>query len=335
MTTDETPRPSSRPVVDGAVSPRTALVEHRAPLVASAGGEGPLVSILSPVRDEHAHLRSMLDSVLAQDHAHFELLLVDDGSTDDTADIVAEYAARDSRVRLVASGTAMGKVAAFDTAYAASSGEVVCHVGGDDTVPANALTSRVEALRPYLDRPAVAFFKLELFEETPGNSPTVVPRGRRGSMSGPSITMTRPLAERVMPIPGHLVSEDIWMGNAADALAEVRVDSGDVVVHYRRHAGNSNPRNKPFTAMDEALHARFAALDALLATDRFDLPDDVRRRLAAEVEAERLRHEGRTGAVLTSDLPLVDRLAVASMSHPVLWRARARFLTPLTGWRGR
>lgn len=315
--------------------PRTSLVEHRGPLAATTRGAGPLVSILSPVRDEHEHLREMLDSVLAQDHAEFELLLVDDGSTDDTADIAAEYAARDSRIRLVASGTAMGKVAAFDTAYAASSGAIVCHVGGDDTVPVNALTSRVEALAPYLDLPAVAFFKLELFETTPGDAPVVIPRGRRGSMSGPSITMTRPLAEQVMPIPDHLVSEDIWMGNAADALAQVRVDSGDVVVHYRRHAGNSNPRNKSFAAMDEAMHARFAALDALLATDRFALPDDVRRRFAAEVEAERLRHAGRTGAVLRADLPPIDRLAVASMSHPALWRARTRFLTPLTGWRGR
>jgi len=316
-------------------TPTTLLVEYRREAPALAAGTRPLVSILSPVRDEHDHLPAMLDSVLSQAYDDIEVLLVDDGSTDDTADIVRGYAERDLRVRLVASGQAMGKVAAFNTAFQASSGAIVCHVGGDDTVPRNAMTSRVEALRPYLERPAVAFFKLELFETTPGDAPVVVPRGRRGSMSGPSITMTRPLAEVVMPVPAHLVSEDIWMGNAADAVAEVRVDSGDVVVHYRRHAGNSNPRNRSFAQMDEAMHARQAALDALLTTDRFTLPGDVRRRLEAEAEGERRRHAGRTGAVLTSDLPPIDRLAVASMSHPVLWRARTRWLTAFTGWRGR
>lgn len=309
------------------------LVEHRdAP---PAGTDGPLVSILSPVRDEQRHLPSMLDNVLASTWTRFEVVLVNDGSTDHTAEILADYAGRDHRVKVVGSGAAIGKVAAFNAAYAASTGQIICHVGGDDTIPTDALAHRVRALSPHLGQRAVAFFKLELFDQLPGDRPVVVPRGRHGSMSGPSITMTRQLAEAVMPIPSHLVSEDIWMGNAADALAQVRVDSDAVVVHYRRHAGNSNPRSKSFTGMSDAIHARMQALDALLETDRFDLPPVHRERLEAEVAAEGLRRDGRTVALLRSDLPPIDRVAVASMSNPLLWRVRSTLLTPLTGWRGR
>ncbi|MDO5629408.1 MAG: glycosyltransferase family A protein [Mobilicoccus sp.] len=296
---------------------------------------GALISILVPVHNEQAHLPAMLDSVLAQTWTDLEIVLVDDGSTDGTGAILADYAARDDRVRRVGSGARLGKVAAFNAAYAASRGRIVCHVGGDDTMPPDALAHRARALAPFLAVPAVGFFKLELFEHVPGDRPTVIPRGRRGSMSGPSITMTRPLADRVMPVPAHLVSEDIWMGRAADALADVRVDSPAVVCHYRRHTGNSNPRNRPFPQMSAAMHERTQALDALLDTERFELPGEVRAALTAEVEAEQLRVDGRTSAVLRSDLPVIDRLAMASMSRPSLWRVRSRLLTPLTGWRGR
>lgn len=321
------------------------LVEHRTPM--APPDPSVRVSIMSPVRDEETHLAAMLDSVLAQTHTAFEVLLVDDGSTDRTAAIAREYADRDERVRLLGTGEALGKNAAFNLAYAHSTGDLLCHLGGDDLMPADALAARVRALGPHVGSRAVGFFKLALLVEasagpgpseasdTAARAETVVPRGRRGSMSGGSITMTRALAELVMPLPEHLVSEDIWMGNAADALAEVRVDATDVVTRYRRHAGNSNPRNKSFAAMDRAIHARMTAYDALLSTERFVLPEEYRHRFAAEREAERLRHEGRTLRLLHADLPPVDRIALASMSHPVLWRVRSRLLTPLTGWRGR
>lgn len=308
------------------------LVDDRRPAPASPDGGRPLVSILTPAFNEERHLAGMIDSVRAQTWTAFELLVVDDGSSDRTAEIAREAAAADDRIRLVASGTRLGKVAAFNAAFESATGDIVCHIGGDDTVPPDALAHRVRALEGLLDAKAVAFFKLRIDS---GGSTTVIPRGPRGSMSGPSITMTRPLADLVMPVPGHLVSEDIWMGHAADALAEVRVDSDAVVVNYRRHEGNSNPRNKSFPDMDDAIHRRMQALTALAETDRFALPDHHRGRLAAEIEAERRRHAGRTWDVLRSDLPMIDRLAVASMSHPALWRVRQSLLTPLTGWRGR
>lgn len=56
------------------------------------------VTVLMPVFNGAAHLRAAVDSILAQTHREFELLIVDDGSTDASPDIVASY--RDSRIRL-------------------------------------------------------------------------------------------------------------------------------------------------------------------------------------------------------------------------------------------
>ncbi len=62
----------------------------------------PAVSVLIPARDEESNLRPTLDAVLANGAIDFEVIVLDDASADSTARIVAEYAKRDSRVRLEA-----------------------------------------------------------------------------------------------------------------------------------------------------------------------------------------------------------------------------------------
>jgi glycosyltransferase involved in cell wall biosynthesis len=61
---------------------------------------GPRVSIGMPVYNGERHMRSALDSLLAQDHDNFELVISENGSTDGTRAICREYAERDPRVRV-------------------------------------------------------------------------------------------------------------------------------------------------------------------------------------------------------------------------------------------
>jgi len=61
----------------------------------------PLISILIPARNEEANIGVCLESLRQQDYPNFEILVLDDSSTDGTADIVARIAAEDSRVRLL------------------------------------------------------------------------------------------------------------------------------------------------------------------------------------------------------------------------------------------
>lgn len=59
------------------------------------------VSVLLPAFNAEKYLAEAVDSVLAQTHDNFELLLINDGSTDGTAEMIDAYAARDSRVRAI------------------------------------------------------------------------------------------------------------------------------------------------------------------------------------------------------------------------------------------
>jgi chlorobactene glucosyltransferase len=61
----------------------------------------PLISILIPARNEEANIGVCLESLRHQDYPNFEILVLDDSSTDGTADIVARIASEDNRVRLL------------------------------------------------------------------------------------------------------------------------------------------------------------------------------------------------------------------------------------------
>jgi chlorobactene glucosyltransferase len=61
----------------------------------------PLISVLIPARNEKANIRVCLESLRRQDYPNFEILVLDDSSTDGTGDIVARIADEDSRVRLL------------------------------------------------------------------------------------------------------------------------------------------------------------------------------------------------------------------------------------------
>ncbi len=61
----------------------------------------PPVSVIIPARDEQKNIGCCLESILCQDYSDFEVIVLDDGSSDRTPEIVAELAARDKRLRLM------------------------------------------------------------------------------------------------------------------------------------------------------------------------------------------------------------------------------------------
>lgn len=90
-----------------------------------------LVSVITPAFNASAYLPATIESCLAQTHASLELLVVDDGSTDDTAEIARHYAASDSRVRVFRIPNS-GVAAARNVAIQFAQGEVLALLDSDD-----------------------------------------------------------------------------------------------------------------------------------------------------------------------------------------------------------
>lgn len=293
------------------------------------------VSILSAVHNEAAHIEEMIRSVLGQTSCEWELILVDDGSTDDTIAVAKAASNSDPRVNIFTGTGKIGKVEAFNRAFERSTGDIIVLLGGDDTLPSNSLEVRASALsRIRMGDGAVGFFKLRTISSNPKLHGAVIPRGSHGNRSGGTLVLNRVLAEKVFPIAENLVSEDIWIQHAAAGCADSIVESTAVVLNYRIHPGNSNPRGLPFDKMTESIHARQLAYGILLRTDRLSLNRETRSRLDALAEAEDLRYRGNSVKLLFgTNLPIADRLGFAAMSNPALYRLRTRFYALLSGLR--
>jgi glycosyltransferase involved in cell wall biosynthesis len=110
------------------------------------------VSVVIPAFNCAEYIERTLDSVLAQSHRDLELIVVDDGSTDDTRSIAARVAARDPRV-IVLQQPPSGKAAvARNTGIRASRGELVAFLDADDLFHPEKLAAQVAlfARRPEL-----------------------------------------------------------------------------------------------------------------------------------------------------------------------------------------
>jgi len=105
----------------------------------------PRVSVLMPVRDGAQWLALAIDSVLAQTFADFELLVIDDGSSDRSPEIAADHAVRDARVRLVRQD-ALGLVAALNRGLREAQGDLIARLDADDLARPERLARQVAAM---------------------------------------------------------------------------------------------------------------------------------------------------------------------------------------------
>lgn len=204
-------------------------MSHRSP---------PQVSVVVPAYNAARYLGEAIASVLAQPHRPLDVVIVDDGSTDETAEVAAGFGPEVRVLRQENAGTA----AARNRGLASCRGEVVAHLDADDLWPADRLELLLETLESTPEADAVSgsvqsFFSAELgaderrgvvFHEQPMPGNVVV-----------SMLIRRRAAERVGAFdPRWRVGADMdWMLRAREA--GLRIESIPQVVLLRRlHRSN-------------------------------------------------------------------------------------------------
>ena len=99
-----------------------------------------MISVIIPVYNSEKYLHKCIDSVLAQSYTNFELILVNDGSTDGSGKICDEYAEKDERVRVFHKDNG-GVSSARNIGLKNSSGDYIIHADSDDLMLSGALES--------------------------------------------------------------------------------------------------------------------------------------------------------------------------------------------------
>ena len=113
----------------------------------------PLVSVVLPCFDAARFLGASLDSLVRQTYLELEIIAVDDGSRDGTLSVVSQYAADDSRIRILVNETNLGLVAALNRGVTAARGEFIARMDADDIAAPQRIEKQVDALicRPEID----------------------------------------------------------------------------------------------------------------------------------------------------------------------------------------
>jgi len=124
----------------------------------------PLISILMPARNAAATLDEAVRSLAAQTFPDWELIAVDDGSTDATPELLEGWAREDGRIRVVRHAEGRGIVAALNTALAAARGKAIARMDADDIALPERLAGQVERLQAP-DAPALVGCRVRYFPE--------------------------------------------------------------------------------------------------------------------------------------------------------------------------
>ena len=105
-----------------------------------------LISIVLPIYNGEKYMRKSIDSVLAQTYANWELLIIDDGSTDNTAIIAQEYAANDSRIRYYKNPENMRLPKTLNRGFSLAGGDFLTWTSDDNYYYPTALETMHNAL---------------------------------------------------------------------------------------------------------------------------------------------------------------------------------------------
>ncbi len=112
-------------------------------------GEMPLVSILMTAYNREKYIAAAIESVLASTYKNFELIIVDDGSTDNTVAIARVFEEKDKRVKLFINEKNLGDYVNRNKAASLASGKYLKYVDSDDLIYSYGIEIFVQAMESY------------------------------------------------------------------------------------------------------------------------------------------------------------------------------------------
>ena len=133
------------------------------------------VSIIIPVYNRSELIRETLDSVLEQTYSNWQCIAVDDGSTDNSMDILAEYANKDNRFTFFQrpESRSKGANACRNIGLQNAVGDYVMFLDSDDLLSPTCLEERV-AFASSFSEADMCVFKMNFFKERPGDTDLLV-----------------------------------------------------------------------------------------------------------------------------------------------------------------
>ena len=232
--------------------------------MASAATSAPLVSVALCTYNGERFLRAQLDSLLAQSHRQLEIVALDDASSDASAAILTEYAARDARMRVQIHSRNLGIMRNFEAAFRQCKGQYIAPCDQDDVW----MPDKIEALLAAIGSASMAYCDSGLMDERGNVLGRRISRGRPAGrvddptlfafgnwVSGHTCLFRRELLA-ALPVPEHFFY-DWWLAAAAVASHGLVYVDRELNL-YRQHESNATDflRRRPSAPRTPGYRAR-------------------------------------------------------------------------------
>lgn len=206
----------------------------------------PLVSIVITTYNGERFLREQLNSIVTQTYQPLEIIVVDDGSTDDTLNILNGYATNHENFTVIQNEKNLGYVKNFEKGFSLATGDYIAPCDQDDIW----LTNKIEVLVNHIQDHAIVYCDSEFIDGsgkslhqkmsdtktlTHFDNPLMYLEPGISAL-GHAMLIKKEIVFAAMPFP-TVLSHDNWLGFVATLTSSVEfVDS--VLVQYRRHETN-------------------------------------------------------------------------------------------------
>ena len=249
------------------------------------------------------YIMEQLDSIVKQSYSNWEVLISDDGSTDNTLSIINEFCARDNRIRIVnESLTKQGACQNFGNLLKTAldkEWDFVMFADQDDFWYENKIQLTLDSMLDggnFIKIPKLVYTDFEyadeeltpLPKETDHNisgwkEPNLQRLLAQNNIYGCTMMINRLLAERAIPIPSSAENHDYWISMVAASLGEI-IHIKKRTILYRQHANNVSGHysNNSLKKRFQRYYKRNAQLEKMMRM-RFEMAGELHNRFYKDI----------------------------------------------------
>jgi len=252
----------------------------------NSNSENALVSVIIANYNYGRFIASAIESVLNQTYKNFELIVVDDGSTDNSREIIENY--QDKITAIFQENAGQGE--AFNSGFVVSKGEIVCFLDSDDIYYQDRLEKVVAAFnqnpnwlqishgRTTVDAEGRVVGRDPTFFNQGNVKPLLLKWGRYAWAVTSALSYRRSILEKLLPFPKEPNTADTYLTATVPFYGEIG-KINEPLMCYRKHGKNMQANNNNISYLvkqreDTAKTINIAASNVGI-TQRFDIQRDI------------------------------------------------------------
>lgn len=228
-----------------------------------------LISVAMCTYNGGKYLKEQLDSIINQTYKNIEIIICDDGSSDNTIEIIKEYSKKYSFIKLFQNEANLGFVKNFEKSISLCSGDYIALADQDDIWKEKKLELFINEIKENLLIYSDAIIMDG--DGTISNKELIRPKGNlvkgkcnkaflfTNCVSGNTLMFKKELLENILPIPETITYHDIWIAFVASTYGTITFTE-EAMTYYRRYSEQiTSTREKNYKSLRDRFNTKKAS----------------------------------------------------------------------------